>query len=324
MMTDQRAVSEQLELPGTRKQPADAGFKLPSLPERYWKWALLLPAIIIVMVLLLIPVLWTLGAAFTDMHLYRPPSIETQFVGLRNFEKLLQTPPFWRTVRNTLVFVAAVVPIQLFLGMLLAVSLNNVSHGRKFFRTWFLLPMMISPVVTSFIAGRMMFQQDIGPINYFLTGLGIQSVPWLTDANWAMVTVIIVDVWQSSAFMFLMLMAGLQAVPGELLEAARVDGANMWQGFRHITVPIIMPILITALLIRTIDAFRVVDLVMTLTGGGPGQATETVSIAVYRTGVKGGDIAFGSTQAYLLVVMLLLFGGMFLLLSRRTMSRDAE
>jgi multiple sugar transport system permease protein len=139
-----------------------------------------------------------------------------------------------------------------------------------------------------------------------------------------MVTVIIVDVWQSSAFMFLMLMAGLQAVPGELLEAARVDGANMWQGFRHITVPIIMPILITALLIRTIDAFRVVDLVMTLTGGGPGQATETVSIAVYRTGVKGGDIAFGSTQAYLLVVMLLLFGGMFLLLSRRTMSRDAE
>jgi multiple sugar transport system permease protein len=89
-------------------------------------------------------------------------------------------------------------------------------------------------------------------------------------------------------------------------------------------VPIIMPILITALLIRTIDAFRVVDLVMTLTGGGPGQATETVSIAVYRTGVKGGDIAFGSTQAYLLVVMLLLFGGMFLLLSRRTMSRDAE
>ncbi len=295
---------------------------IPSLSDRTWKWLLLLPAVIIVLVLLLGPTLWTLYAAFTDMHLYRPPQIETSFVGLKNFEKLIQNAPFWRTVRNTIVFMLGVVPTQVVLGMVLAVSLNNVTRGRKFFRTWFLLPMMLSPVVVAFVAGRMMFQEDIGPINFFLREIGMQGIPWLTDPNWSMVSLILVDVWQWSSFMFLMLMAGLQGVPPDLLEAARVDGANAWQGFRHITIPIIMPITITALLIRIIDAFRVVDIVMTLTGGGPGQATETVSVAIYRSGVKGGDLAFGSSQAYFLVLIMLVFGGAFIFMMRRTIGQS--
>ena len=295
---------------------------IPSFSDRSWKWFLLLPAVIIVLVLLLGPTLWTLYAAFTDMHLYRPPQIETSFVGLKNFEKLIQNAPFWRTVRNTIVFMLGVVPTQMILGMILAVSLNNVTRGRKFFRTWFLLPMMLSPVVVAFVAGRMMFQEDIGPINFFLREIGMQGVPWLTDPNWSMVSLILVDVWQWSSFMFLMLMAGLQGVPPDLLEAARVDGANAWQGFRRITLPIIMPITITALLIRIIDAFRVVDIVMTLTGGGPGQATETVSVTIFRTGVKGGDLAFGSSQAYLLVLFMLVFGGAFMFMMRRTIGQS--
>lgn len=310
----------------TRRNYAKPRFQSPfsGLSDKAWKWLLLMPAVIIVLLLLLGPILWTLFAAFTDIHLYRPPNIETQFVGLKNFEKLLHNGAFWRTVRNTVVFMLGVVPLQLILGMALAVSLNNVPLGRKFFRTWFLLPMMLSPVVSSFIAGRMMFQEDIGPINYFLRAFGVRGVPWLTDANWAMLTLIIVDVWQWSSFMFLMLMAGLQGVPTELLEAARVDGATAWQGFRFITIPIITPVAITALLIRTIDAFRVVDIVMTLTGGGPGQATETVSISIFRTGVKGGDLAFGSSQAYFLVVMLLACGGAFLFVTRRKLNQNAD
>lgn len=292
------------------------------MSDRVWKWLLLLPAIVIVLVLLLGPTLWTLYAAFTDMHLYRPAYIPTEFIGLKNFEKLVANDSFWRTVRNTFVFMLGVVPTQMLLGMALAVSLNNVKAGRKFFRTWFLLPMMLSPVVVAFIAGRMMFQEDIGPINFFLHSIGIDGIPWLTDPNWSMVTLILVDVWQWSSFMFLMLMAGLQGVSPDLLEAARVDGANAWQGFRFITIPIIMPIAFTALLIRMIDAFRVVDIVMTLTGGGPGQATETVSVAIFRTGVKGGDLAFGSSQAYFLVLILLVVGGAFLFMMRRTIAQD--
>lgn len=295
---------------------------ISQISDNVWKWLLLLPAIIIVMLLLLGPVLWTLYAAFTDMHLYRPAHIPTSFVGLQNFEKLISDAPFWRTVRNTVVFMLGVVPTQMILGLILAVSLHNVSMGRKFFRTWFLLPMMLSPVVVAFIAGRMMFAEDIGPINYLLRSIGMDGIPWLTDPNWAMVTLILVDVWQWSSFMFLMLMAGLQGVSPDLLEAARVDGANAWQGFRFITIPLIMPIAFTALLIRMIDAFRVVDIVMTLTGGGPGQATETVSVAIFRSGVKGGDLAFGSSQAYLLVIILMIIGGIFIYTMRHTLAEE--
>ena len=121
--------------------------------------------------------------------------------------------------------------------------------------------------------------------------------------------------------MILMLMAGLQGVPPDLHEAARVDGATAWQSFWRITLPLIMPITITALLIRIIDAFKVVDIIMVLTGGGPGQSTESVTLAIYRVGVKGGDLAFGSSQAYFLLLIMLVFGGAFLFMSRRAMNQ---
>jgi multiple sugar transport system permease protein len=286
-----------------------------------WKWILLLPAVLIVVTLLGIPVLWTLYAAFTDLHLFRI-GVETSFVGFKNFEKLLTSTYFWRTVQNTVVFMVGVVPAQLVIGMVVAVCLNNITWGRKFFRTWFLMPLMVSPVVVAFVVGKMLFQEDIGPINEILRKLGFQGIPWFTDPFWAMVSLIIIDVWQWSSFMILMLMAGLQGIPQDLLEAAGVDGANAWQSFWRITVPLIMPVTITALLIRIIDAFKVVDIIMTLTGGGPGQATESVTLAIYRIGVKGGDLAFGSSQAYFLLVIMLIFGGAFLFMTRRGMNQS--
>lgn len=195
--------------------------------DSVWKWILLLPAVITVLTLLGIPVLWTLYAAFTDMHLFRI-GVPTQFVGLRNFEKLLASDYFWRTVQNTVVFMAGVVPTQLVIGLVVAVCLNNITWGRKFFRTWFLMPLMVSPVVVAFVVGKMLFQEDIGPVNEMLRFLGFQGIPWFTNPFWAMVSLIIIDVWQWSSFMILMLMAGLQGVPPDLLEAASVDGATSW------------------------------------------------------------------------------------------------
>ncbi len=289
--------------------------------DSVWKWLLLLPAVVIVVTLLAVPVLWTLYAAFTDLHLFRI-GVETSFVGFKNFEKLLTNPSFWRTAQNTVVFMAGVVPAQLAVGMIVAICLNNITWGRKFFRTWFLMPLMVSPVVVAFVVGKMLFQEDIGPINEILRKLGFAGIPWFTDPFWAMVSLIIIDVWQWSSFMILMLMAGLQGVPPDLLEAASVDGANSWQSFWRITVPLIMPVTITALLIRIIDAFKVVDIIMTLTGGGPGQATESVTLAIYRIGVKGGDLAFGSSQAYFLLVIMLVFGGAFIYMTRRGMKQS--
>lgn len=291
------------------------------LRDQTWGWILLLPAVIVVLLLLLGPVIWTLYAAFTDLHLFRI-GVATEFVGLKNFQKLLENQSFWRTVRNTLVFMLGVLPAQVTIGMVVAVCLDNVTSGRKFFRTWFLMPMMISPVVVSLVVGRMLFAEDIGPINETLRGFGFKGIPWFTHPTWAMVTLIIVDVWQWSAFMILMIMAGLQGIPPDLHEAARVDGANAWQSYWYITFPLLVPMLITALLIRAIDAFKVADIVMVLTGGGPGQATETVTVAIYRAGVKGGDLAFGSSQAYLLLLIMLVFGGAFLYMSRRAIKRS--
>ncbi len=284
---------------------------------------LLLPSLLMTTVLFIAPVAWTLYAAFTDLHLFRV-GVETEWVGLYNFKKLLASSSFWRTVKNTVVFMLGVVPLQFVIGMVLAVCLDNITRGLKLFRTWFLMPLMMSPVVVAFVIGRMLFQEDIGPINSLIRWLGFEGVPWLTHPNWAMFTIMVIDVWQWSSFMTLMLMAGLQGVPYDLREAASIDGASFWQTFVRITMPLVLPIAATALLIRIIDAFKVVDIIMVLTGGGPGQATESVTLAIYRAGVKGGDLAFGSSQAYFLLVVMVVFGGAFLVLTRRTMSQTKD
>ncbi len=289
--------------------------------DKTWRWIFLLPAVIVVVGLLAIPVLWTLYAAFTDLHMYRQ-GVPTSFIGFKNFEKLIGNKSFWRTAQNTLIFTLGVVPTQLIIGMVVALCLNNITAGRKFFRTWFLMPLMISPVVVAFVVGRMLFAEDIGPINDFLRWLGFKGIPWFTHPVWAMTTLIAIDVWQWSSFMILMLMAGLQGIPPDLHEAARVDGATGWQSFWGITVPLMVPIIVTALMIRIIDAFKVVDIVLVLTGGGPGQATESVTLAIYRAGVKGGDLAFGSSEAYFLLLIMLIFGGGFLFISRRALGKS--
>ena len=294
-----------------------------SIHDRLWKWLLLLPSLLMTTVLFIAPVAWTLYAAFTDLHLFRV-GVETEWVGLYNFKKLLASSSFWRTVRNTVVFMLGVVPMQFLIGMVLAVCLDNITRGLKLFRTWFLMPLMVSPVVVAFVIGRMLFQEDIGPINSLIRWLGFEGIPWLTHPNWAMFTIMVIDVWQWSSFMTLMLMAGLQGVPYDLREAASIDGASFWQTFSRITMPLVLPIAATALLIRIIDAFKVVDIIMVLTGGGPGQATESVTLAIYRAGVKGGDLAFGSSQAYFLLLVMVVFGGAFLVLTRRTMSQTKD
>ena len=181
-------------------QPVSAGRRSPfEVRDRVWRWILLLPAVLIVVLLLAIPILWTLYAAFTDLHLYRQ-GIETSWVGFANFQKLMRNQSFWRTVRNTVVFMLGVVPLQLLIGIVIALCLNNITRGRKFFRTWFLMPLMISPVVVAFIVGRMLFQEDIGPINSVLRSLGFEGVPWFTHPTWAMVSLILIDVWHGIAF----------------------------------------------------------------------------------------------------------------------------
>lgn len=317
-MAGRRArVGDSVDLTAAPARPGAVARRRPvGLSDRAYKWILLLPAVVVVLGLSLFPMLVTLFATLTDWHLFKHDE-PINFVGLENWIRLPQDTFFQITTRNTVVFTLGVVPGQYLVGLVVALALNNCGAGKKFFRVFFLLPMMISPVAVAFVIGRTIFHEDVGPLNDVLVRLGLPAVRWLTDAKMAMVTLILIDIWHWTSFMVLMLIAGLQSLPQEPYEAATVDGASDLQLFRYVTFPLLAPISVTAILIRTLDAFKVVDIIRVVTGGGPGQATESVTLAVYDLGVKGGDIAYGSTAAYGLLIVMMLFSGAIVLLTRR-------
>jgi multiple sugar transport system permease protein len=291
--------------------------------DTVFKWILLLPAAIVVVALLVFPFLFTLVVSFTDWHLFNLGA-PINFVGLEMWITVLTSDYMHTTALNTLLFVAMAVPLEFAIGLTVALALNEVTVGRSFFRVFFLMPLMISPIAVVFIIGRGMLHEDIGPINDIIMKLGFPRVLWLSDPRIAKLTIVLVDVWQSSSFMILMFLAGLQSMPQEPYEAAIVDGSTAWQRFRYITLPLLGPVALTATLIRGLDAFKVVDIIYALTGGGPGQATESVTMTVYRTGVKGGDIAFGSAAAYQLLLMMALFALALTLVMRPWVRQSTE
>lgn len=290
------------------------------ISDEAFKWVLFVPAVLAVAVLLFFPFMFTLAVSFTDWHLFNWGA-PINFAGLRMWGKVLTSGYVHTTTLNTLTFVARAVPLEFILGLVVALALNEATRFRQFFRVFFLMPMMISPVAVAFIIGSLVLNEDIGPINDILMRLGFARVHWLSNRDMARWTIVFVDVWQSSSFMILMFLAGLQSVPQEPYEAAIVDGASTWQRFRYITMPLLAPVAFTATLLRGLTAFQVMDIIYSLTGGGPGQATESITITVYRMGVKGGDLAFGAASAYLLLITMAVFAGLVLWVSRRWVRR---
>jgi multiple sugar transport system permease protein len=293
------------------------------ITDSVFKWILLLPAVIAVVALLIFPFLFTLGVSFTDWHLFNIGA-PVNFVGFKMWGSVLSNSYLHTTILNTLAFVAVAVPIEFAIGMIVALALNEATYFRSFFRVFFLMPVMISPIAVVFIIGRLMLHEDIGAINGILAMLGIAPVMWLSNPETARLTIVLVDVWQSASFMILIFLAGLQSLPQEPYEAAIVDGSSSWQRFRFITLPLMGPVAMTAILIRGLDAFKVVDIIYALTGGGPGTATESMTLTVYRMGVKGGDIAFGSAAAYVLLVLMAIFAFAVILVMRKWVQVGSE
>lgn len=286
-----------------------------SISDRQFKWIMLLPAIVVVIVLTIFPLIFSLAVSLTSWDLYNTGAVK--FVGLQQWVHLVTDSGFLIPARNTIVFTVGVVPTEFAIGLVVALALNNCGFGRAFFRVFFLVPLMVSPVATSFIMGRTMFDPTVGPVHDLLLRFGLPQIPWITDPTWAMVTLIIIDSWGGTAFIILMLTAGLQSLPTEPYEAAKVDGASEWQLVRHITIPLLMPIIVTAVLIRGLDAFKVVDIIATVTGGGPGDATESITLKVYDLAVKGGDVSYGAAASWGLVIIMIIFATIFLALTRK-------
>ncbi|HBY93134.1 MAG TPA: ABC transporter permease [Chloroflexi bacterium] len=277
----------------------------------------ILPATIVILALSIFPLIFSLAITFTNLRLLA--SGGTRFIGLANWARLFTDTNFHTVLRNTIVFVLGSVSIEYLLGLGLALLLNQRIRLLRFFRISLLLPMMMSPIAISFIIGKMLFSETFGPINDILFRLGLPQLRWSLDPLKSMLVLISIDAWQWTPFFILVLLAGLQAIPPELNEAARVDGASAWQVFRRITFPLLMPLSATAILIRSLEAFKVIDIVRVVTGGGPGNATETATLFAYDLGIKGGDIAYASTVAYAFMIMVIIFSLAFLAAARRAM-----
>lgn len=266
---------------------------------------LLAPALILTVTILLFPLVYSFYVSFLAYSLSRPN--DTPFVGLDNYVAMLGQPGFALALWNTVVFTVGSVAVQFLLGLGFALLMNREFKGQGFVRTCLMLPLFLTPSIVA-LNWSFMFYPRTGIIPWLLSGLGAPTqFPYLASLETAMPALIVVDVWRATPFMFVILLAGLQGLPQEALEAAAIDGANGWQILRHVTLPILTPLILIALTIRGMDAFREFDLIFLLTQGGPGQKTEVISMLAYNTGFKFFDMGRASAMAYIILFMVLAF-----------------
>jgi len=225
---------------------------------------------------------------------------EPVFIGLTNFINIFSDIYFWNSVFNTFIIVVFAVLIEFALGLCLALLLGKIFFGGRIIKSLFIIPMMLPPIVAG-LNFKLIFD-TFGPINEFLKIFGIDPINWLGNPFWARTSVIIADVWQWTPFIFIILLAGLQSIPEELNEAAKVDGASGFNLFRFITWPLLVPSATVALAIRAIDAVKIFDVPFLLTAGGPGGATEVLSLYIYRATFRFGTMGYGAAMASIMLI----------------------
>src|SRR5215510_11852515 len=269
---------------------------------RAGRW-FLLPGLVFLFTIDLIPLAYSAWVSFYNWWLIRPRDI--RFVGLANYARLAGEPEFTRAVIVTAFFTSGAVVVEFLAGLGLALLFAQPFRFLRRLRVLILLPLFVVPVVGATM-WRVIFHPEIGVLNYYLAALGLGRPPWLSDPTLALVSITLVDAWRTIPFMFLVIYAGLEVLPAELYEAAAVDGASGWQSFRYITVPLLTYIMLLAVLIRAMDAFREFDIIFVLTGGGPGTATQTIQMLNYRSfglGHIGEANAIGMVTLVLVAVM---------------------
>jgi ABC-type sugar transport system permease subunit len=269
-------------------------------------WGLVLPALLVITLVALFPLLWTVWESL-HLHDLRMPWLGKPFVGIDNYVEAFTTPRFWDALGHTLFFAVTSVGLELLIGLWLALALNRAFRGRGLVRAAVLVPWAI-PTVVSALLWRFMFEGQHGIVNSALVSVRVLREPivWLIHPQAAWVPVILADVWKTTPFVALLLLAGLQNIDASLYEAARIDGASAWRQFRHVTLPLLKSALLVALIFRTLDAFRVFDLIYALTGGGPGTSTEPISLYTFNALLQ--NLQFGYGSALSVIVFGVTFG----------------
>jgi multiple sugar transport system permease protein len=260
------------------------------------------PAGILLLAVLCYPVLRTIILSFTNQSL--ATGFQSEFAGLDNFSRLLVDSRLTGTLWTTSFFTFVSVGFEFLIGLILAISLDAIKR-RDLFRVIFLLPWTLPTAVIA-VLWTWIFNDQYGVLNFLLTGLNLTEspIPWLAQPHTAMAAMILADVWKTTPFVFLIILAGLQNIPRELYEAIEVDGGGAWAKFRHVTWPHLLPFVFVAMIFRMIQAFAIFDLVWVMTGGGPGGATETISVYTYQTYMRYLDFGYGAAIAVATVAIL--------------------
>ncbi|MFI2564218.1 carbohydrate ABC transporter permease [Paenarthrobacter sp. NPDC089714] len=262
-------------------------------------WTFILPNFIGFLAFTLIPVLAAFALSFMEWTSFSAP----KWVGLANFQRMFASDSFWIALRNTVVYALGHVPLTMALALLLAMLLNRKLKGIGFFRVAIFFPYITSLVAVA-VVWNMLFSPDNGPINQLLHAIGIANAPgWTSSSDWALPAVIITSVWRDMGYYMVLYLAGLQAIPTELYEAAEVDGASAWQRFWNVTIPSLRPTTFFVVVMLTVSSFKVFDLIVVMTNGGPGRSTTVLSQLIYQEGI--GEGKFGYSSAISLVLFLI-------------------
>jgi multiple sugar transport system permease protein len=272
------------------------------LRERVFGASLVMPALVFVAVFALYPIGYSF---FLSLHrvVLGLPGLGQPFVGLENYRELLADRVALRSLMNTVAFVFVSVFFEVLFGLLIALVIHRKFPGRGLVRASVLVPWAIPTVVSSQM-WRFIFNDKYGLANFLLYGSTVSSYQaWLAHPSYAFVAIVVADVWKASAFAGLLILAGLQSIPEELYEAARMDGATAWQRFRRITLPLLKPAILVALIFRTMDAFRVFDLVFVMTQGGPADATNVLQFYGYKKIFAEGLMGYGSAISVLVFLI---------------------
>lgn len=287
-------------------RPSKSSF---SRKEKLYGSILIFPTILVLLLTSIIPLTYSVYISFTNLNLSYGTSYK--FIGVENYVRIFQDELFIKSFGITILFVVVTVFFEMILGMCIALLFSREHRNFNLSRTMLLLPMVSTPVVIG-ILWRILLNTDIGLINYMIGWFGISKVNWLGDPTMALISVMVVDIWQWTPFIVLIVIAALISVPQELLEAAKIDGAGRWLSFWKVKLRVIMPVFMIALLLRFIDAFKVVDTIYVMTYGGPGNATKVLSMFIYQTSLKYFNIGYGSSIAILFILFLIIISFPFI------------
>jgi multiple sugar transport system permease protein len=281
-------------------------------------WLFLAPSLLLLAGMLLYPIFYTAWVSVSDFDLasFQP----TGWVGWRHYESVLGDPGFLESLRVTGIYLVIALPLQMVLGFAIAFLLNVAWRGQGVLRALFLIPMVVAPVVAGGV-WRMLLDPLWGVVNYALGLAGIGPVEWIGDPALAMASLIIIDTWRWTPFVVLIASAGIMALPGEVYEAARSDGAGRWATLRHITLPLLVPVMAAAFVVRWLGAVKMFDIALAATKGGPGNATNVINLYIYEKGFRSLEFGTASSMATIVLVLTMLITFVLFRVSRRLENR---